>query len=514
MKGLRMNLIDLAEENYTKFGELVSVIFEDLEYTNAQMLQFSKKLANGLENLGVGAGDKVMVMLLNCPEVLISYQAILRVGGIIVPVVFLLGEREIAHLLRDSESVAMITSKDLLNKIDGYRDTVDTLEHVIIVEDEDIPQTTKFWEIVDGSSDERGPGQVKEDDLAVILYTAGTTGTPKGVMLNHGNLYSNAISCASVADVEPNDVGLHVLPLSHSYGLTAMNTGYMFDNRRVMMRWFDTEETFRLIEKHKVTVFAGVPAMYAMMLNSPVVDKYELSSLRRCSSGSAPLPVEIRRAFQEKFDCTIREGYGLSEAAPVVSTHFSDRPQKPGSIGQPIPGVGVKIIDEKDNEVPVGEIGELIVKGPNVSPGYYKMPAETANTFKKGWLYTGDMAKMDQDGDLFIVERKKDLIIRGGFNIYPRDVEEVLYQHPALLDAAVIGVPDPVMGEDVKAFLVLKEGQAATEQDIIDYCQQHLGKYKCPKHIEFIENIPRNPIGKVLRKVLRERDAKQSSLKS
>jgi len=501
-----MNLVELAEQNYTRFGERVSVIFEDKEYTNLEMLQFSKKLANGLKNLGVGPGDKVVVMLLNCPEVVISYQGILRTGGIIVPVLFLLGQREITHILKNSESVAIITSKDLLDRIDKDRDTIETLKHVIVVEDEDLPGTIRFWELLDGNSEDSIPIQIEEDDLAVILYTAGTTGTPKGVMLHHKNLYSNAVSLASTVDVEPDNVGLLVLPLSHSYGLTVMNTGYMFANKAVMMRWFDTEETFRLIERYKVTGFAGVPAMFAMILNSPEANKYDLCSLKRCGSGSAPLPVEILRGFQEKFDCTIREGYGLSEAAPVVSTHFPNRAQKPGSIGQPLPGVEVKIVDEKDRSVPVGETGELLVKGPNVSPGYYKLPEETAETFRNGWLYTGDMARMDEDGYLYIVERKKDLIIRGGFNIYPRDVEEVLYEHSVVVDAAVIGVPDPVMGEEVKAFVVLREGQTASEQDIIGHCQQHLGKYKCPRYVEFIDTMPRNPIGKILRKELRQRD--------
>jgi long-chain acyl-CoA synthetase len=504
-----MNLVELAEQNYTRFGERVSMIFEDRGYTNLEMLRLSKKLANGLKDLGVGPGDKVVVMLLNCPEVLISYQGILRAGGIIVPVLFLLGQREITHIVRNSESVAVITSKDLLDRIDKNRDAIETLKHVIVVEDENIPGTIRFWDLVGGCSEGTIPIQIREDDLAVILYTAGTTGTPKGVMLNHRNLYANAVSCSSMVDVNPEDVALAVLPLSHSYGLTVMNTGYLFGNKAVMMRWFDTEETFRLIERYKVTGFAGVPAMFAMMLNSPEADKYDLSSLERCACGSAPLPVEILRGFQEKFDCTIREGYGLSEAAPVVSGHYPNRPQKPGSIGQPIPGVEVKLVDKKNRSVPPGQIGELLVKGPTVSPGYYKLPEETAGTFRKGWLYTGDMARMDEEGYLYIVERKKDLIIRGGFNIYPRDVEEVLYEHSAVMDAAVIGVPDPVMGEEVKAFVVLRDGQSASEQHIIDHCQEQLGKYKCPRCVEFIDTMPRNPIGKILRKELRQRNANQ-----
>jgi long-chain acyl-CoA synthetase len=500
-----MNLVELANQHYKTFGEQVSVIFEDREYTNLQMLRFADQLANGLRGLGVKPGDKVMVMLLNCPEVLISYQGLLRAGGVIVPVLFLLGEREVAHILKNSEAVVLITSKDLLPKIEKDRPGIETLKHILVVEDEEIPGTISFWKLIRENSEIPVELEIDEYDLAVILYTSGTTGVPKGVMLSHKNLYSNAVSCASFADILPNDVGLQVLPLSHSYGLTVMNAGFMFNNKNVLLRWFDLEQTFKLIEKYKVTGFAGVPAMFAIMLNSPLAEQYDLSSLRSCGSGSAPLPLEVLRGFQDKFGCPVREGYGLSEAAPVVSAHRPDRPQKPGSIGIPIPGVAVRIVDDGDKDVPNGEIGELIVKGPNISPGYYKMPEETGKTFRNGWLYTGDMARMDEDGYLYIVERKKDLIIRGGFNIYPRDVEEVLFEHPAVLDVAVIGLPDPIMGEEVKAFVVLKSGQSVTEQEIIAHCQDRLGKYKCPKYIAFLDQLPRSPIGKVLRKELRNR---------
>jgi long-chain acyl-CoA synthetase len=267
----------------------------------------------------------------------------------------------------------------------------------------------------------------------------------------------------------------------------------MFPNKGVLMPWFDLEEACRLIEKYKVHGFAGVPAMFAMFLNSPeITDKYDLSSLKRCASGSAPLPVEVLKGFEEKFDCVILEGYGLSEAAPVVTAHYVDRERKPGSIGQVIPGVEIKVVDDKDNEVPIGEIGELIVKGPNISPGYYKLKEETEKTFKNGWLYTGDMAKMDEDGYVFIVDRKKDLIIRGGFNIVPRDVEEVLYTFPPVLEAAVVGVPDATMGEEIKAFVVLREEDKGnvTETEVIEHCQKTLAKYKTPKFVEFIDVLP------------------------
>jgi long-chain acyl-CoA synthetase len=500
-----MNLVELADQHYRKFGEQVSVIFEGQEYTNLQLLRFADQLANGLKRLGLEMGDKVMVMLMNSPEVLISYQGILRAGGIIVPVISFLGDREILHILRNSEAKVLITNRNLLGKIEKGRATLETLKDILIVEDEEIPETIKFWDLIKKSSAEPVVSDIDEYDLAVILYTAGTTGEPKGVMLTHRNLYSNVINSSSITDVRPDDVMLHVLPLSHSYGLTVMNSGYMYQQKNILMRWFDTEEAFRLIEKYKVTGFSGSPAMFAMMLNSPLANNYNLTSLRRCGSGSAPLPLDILRGFQEKFGCPIREGYGLSEAAPIVTRHRPDMPQKPGSIGIPIPGVEVRIVDEEDKDLPIGGIGELIVRGPNVSPGYYKMPEETGQTFRNGWLYTGDMARMDEDGYLFIVDRKKDLIIRGGLNIYPWDVEAVFYEHPAVEDVAVIGVPDPIMGEEIKAFVVLKPGHYITGQELIAYCRESLGRYKCPKYIEFIGQIPRNPVGKVQRQELRQR---------
>ncbi len=286
-----------------------------------------------------------------------------------------------------------------------------------------------------------------------------------------------------------------------------MNKAYQYGNRHVLMRKFQAEEAFRLIEKHKVTDFPGSPAMFIAMLNSPESQKYDLSSLQSCLSGAAPFPVASLLAFQEKFHCTVYEAYGLSEASPAVSTNYHHRPTKPGSIGQPIPEVEVRIVDDQDQEVPCEEVGELLVKGPNVSAGYYKLPEETARTFRNGWLYTGDMARMDEDGYLYIVERKKDLIIRGGFNIYPRDLEEILYQHPAVQDAVAIGVPDPVMGEEIKVYVVLKEGAGATAEDIHQYCREQLAKNKWPKFIEFVSALPRNPMGKILRKELRRQNA-------
>jgi len=502
-----MNLIELADQHNERFGETVSLYFNDEPYTNVRIRSNAISLANGLIGLGIKPGDKVLVMLMNSPEVMISYGGILRAGAIIIPVIFLLGPSEVAHILKNSEASAVIVSKAFLETINQAKQGVDTLKNVIVVEDEEIPDTIKFTDLIKNNPDTPPNIKVNDDDMAVILYTSGTTGVPKGVMLTHKNLYTNAVSCSELNDPEPHEVGLLMLPLSHSFGLTVMNVGLMFPNTAVLMSWFDLEGACKLIEKYKVTGFAGVPAMFAMFVNTPeITDKYDLSSLERTSSGSAPLPVEVLKAFEEKFDCVVLEGYGLSEAAPVVTAHYVDRERKPGSIGQVIPGVEIKVVDENNNEVPTGEIGELTVKGPNVSPGYYKLKDETESTFKNGWLHTGDMAKMDEDGYVYIVDRKKDLIIRGGFNIVPRDVEEVLYTFPPVLEAAVVGVPSSTMGEEVKAFVVLREEHKGkiTEQEIIDHCQKTLAKYKTPRFVEFIDVLPRNAIGKVQRKELRE----------
>jgi long-chain acyl-CoA synthetase len=501
-----MNLVELAENNYKKFGEYRSLIFEDKEYTNVEMLIYSRKIANGLKKLGIGPGNNVVVMVHNCPEVLISYQGILRTGSIIVPVISMLNEKELAHILKNSKAVAIITSRDFMPKVEFVREEIETLRYVIIVEDDHVPGTLNFWDLLNESSDEPISINIKDDDLAVIIYTAGTTGTPKGVMLTHQNLYTAAVNGASARDVKRTNITLGVLPLSHSFGITIMNTSFIFGNLFVLIPRFDIDETFRMIEKHKVTNFPGVPAMFGFMLSVPPEKrkKYDLSSLKNVTSGSAPLPVETLEAFEREFDCTITEGYGLTEASAVVSIGYFDRVIKAGSVGQPIPEIEVRIVDENDKDVPTCEVGELIVAGPNISPGYYNMPEETANTFKNGWLYTGDIARLDENGYIYIVERKKDLIIRGGFNIYPRDIEEVLHRHPAVQEAAVIGMPDPIMGEEVKAYIVLSTNKTASEQEIIDFCRQHLSKDKCPKFVEFLNSLPKSTIGKVLRKELRK----------
>ena len=499
-----MNLITLADETINTFGEYPFLIFDDRLYTNKQIIREANRLAAALAKLGLKKGDNIVVMLPNCPEVIISYQGILRALGVIVPLIPLMNEKELLHILANCEAAAIITIRDIFLKNEKPLLDHPTVKHIITLGDETLPGTLSFNQLIHDAPESYASPAIDENDLAVILYTAGTTSSPKGVMLTHKNLYSNAVNAARAHDTRSSDTTLVALPLSHSFGLTSMNKAYQYGNLHVLMRKFQPEEVFRLIEKYKVTDFPGAPAMFIAMLNNPDAGKYDLSSLTSCLSGSAPFPVASLLAFQKKFDCTVYEAYGLSEASPAVSTNYHNRTTKPGSIGQPIPEVEVRIVDDEDHDVPRGEVGELLVKGPNVSVGYYRLPEETARTFRGGWLHTGDMARMDEDGYLYIVERKKDLIIRGGFNIYPRDLEEILYRHPAVEDAVAIGIPDPVMGEEIKVYIVLKEDAKASAEDIRQYCREQLAKNKWPKEIEFIRALPRNPMGKILRKELRK----------
>jgi long-chain acyl-CoA synthetase len=490
-----MNLARLGEDSVHTFGEYVSLAFEGREWTNVEQQRAGSRFAHALRRLGLGAGDRVVVLLPNCPEVLQAYTGILKAGGVIVPVVFLLGPDEVRHILADSEAKVVVTAPELLGKLAGWTGTV------VLVGG---GQGGLAWDtLVAGEPDTFPTAERADDDLAVILYTAGTTGRPKGVALSHANLAANARSAASLYELDRTRWALMVLPLSHSYGLTVMNAGSILGTRGVLLRWFNPEAVLEAIQRYRVESMAGVPTMYVYLLHYPDAGNFDTSSMRSWGSGAAPLPLEIVEPFERRFGGRILEGYGLTEASPVVSAHRVSSVRKLGSVGPPIPGVEVAILDDADRPVAAGEVGEVCVRGANVMQGYYRLPDETARTLRGGWLHTGDMGRLDGDGYLYIVERKKDLIIRGGFNIYPREVEEVLYAHPAVAEAAVVGMRDALMGEEVLAFVALKPGATAETGALIEFCQARLAKYKCPKQVRFVEALPKSPIGKILRKELR-----------
>ena len=502
-----MNLVKLGDEHLEKFGEKLAYVFEDEEFTSKRLNDMGRKLAGGLKALGIRRGDHVVVSLSNSPEVFACFAAIWRLGAVIVPIMFLLGENETRYILEHSDAKAVITSQDLLSKIQSARKGISHIKNVIVLGGEDTEDLIDFYGLVKHSSPEQHTEEMEEDDIALMIYTSGTTGQPKGVMLSHNNLYQNALASLKANEITRGTITLLCLPLAHSFGVVVMNSGNLVpfkESSGVLMRWFHPEEIFRLIEKYQVTNFIGVPTMYQMLINHPAADKYDTGSLKRCTISAAPVTEELYRAFTSRFNCEMYEGYGLTEASPSVALCRPSMPIKKGSTGVPLPGVEVKIFDLEDNELPVGEQGEIVVKGPNVMIGYYKRTKDTQEALRGGWLHTGDVGYLDDEGYLFITDRMKDMIIKGGYNLYPSEIEGYLEEHSAIGEVSVIGVPDEKYGEEIMAFVVQMPGQELTEQNIIDFAKSKMTPFKAPSRVKFVDALPKSLVGKVLKKELRK----------
>jgi long-chain acyl-CoA synthetase len=437
---------------------------------------------------------------------LISYPAIWSAGCVAIPVLALLDTNELSYILKNSEAKAVITTPELYTKVMDAARSGASLRHVIVIgEPKEVPEgALPFDRLVAESEPMAEPVDREGSDLAVILYTSGTTGNPKGVMQTHANLFANAYNgYNSQARKDLRLTSLLVLPLAHSFGLGVAIGGNLYGGKAILTRWFDPELSLKLIDEYEIQAMAGVPTMYIYMMNHPHADQYDTSTMERWLVGGAPMLHEQIKQFEKKFGGRVFIGYGLTESCPGISGDREDLPSKPGSCGVPNSGVKVKIVDEEGNVLGPNQPGEICAIGDNISPGYYKMPDATAETFKDGWLHTGDVGYLDDDGYLFIVERKKDLIIRGGFNVYPKDVEEVLAAHPAVQECAVVGVPDALMGEEVCAYIVKKHGTHVSGAELIAHCQSRLAKYKTPKHVEFLDAMPKTNIGKIQKKELR-----------
>lgn len=500
-----MNLNAILRENVKQFGTYPVLIFEGKEYTNTYIDEASSQLANSLMEIGVEKGDRVLVTMPNCPEVVIAFNGIIKRGAVAVPIMPLLQAQEINYILQDCQPKVVLTTELLLPKLHEAVKGLDSPPKVFSLDKQESSHT--LLNMMEGASKIAPEVSIDENDEAALLYTAGTTGNPKGVMLTHKNLYSNAKAAAETASIlklKQGRVALGILPFSHAFGFTMMNVTLILGDKNVLLPQFDPVKVFEAIEKYKVTHSAMVPAMFHALYHHPDADKYDTSSFFACTSGSAALPQQLARNFQRKFSCIILEGYGLSEAAPIVTATNPMKKIKPGSVGLPLPGIKIAVVDEKGNHLPPNEVGELIVSGPNVLKGYYGKPEETKEVLRDGWLHTGDMARIDEEGYLFIVDRKKDLIIRGGFNIYPRDLEELFMTHPDVAEAGVVGVPSPSMGEEVVAYIVKRKGSTVTEEDLFQFCQEKLAKYKTPRFIKIIGYMPRNLIGKIDKVKLRE----------
>lgn len=517
-----------------RIGELISqaadnapnrtaVIFKGQKTTYKQLLAQTNQVSNGLLKSGVKTGHKVAILLENRPEYLIYYYAVNRIGAVVVPINNFLKGEEVKYILEDCSVNSLVTSpKYYKAEIKGIEAKLTTVKNIILCGDTEELEGTEYGEsdinFVNNSSfvsleksDPVPTSEFSPEDLAVIIYTSGTTGHPKGAMLSHRNIVSNANSCYNVLECTSKDKMLLYLPMFHSFTeLACMVMPIYLKIPIVLIERIDRVEIRAAIKRFRPTIMIGVPSVYTALLGAKLnfIQKW-LNPIRIYISGAAPLPVEVLRKFELKFNRPLVEGYGLSEASPVVSVNPVSGIRKPGAVGLPVPDVQVKIVDENGKEAGPKEDGELLVKGPNVMMGYYNQTEETASTLKDGWLHTGDIAHKDEDGYIYIVERKKDMLIYRGCNIYPREVEEVLYKHPAVLDAAVVGIPDASRGELPKAFIVLKEGAQATEKDLKRFCMQHMARYKVPRLFSFESDLPRTPTGKVLKKELRKRILKE-----
>ncbi|WP_047151029.1 long-chain-fatty-acid--CoA ligase [Aneurinibacillus tyrosinisolvens] len=500
-----MTLIKNLQRGARQHPDAIAYLFEDQSATYGEFYQSVKNTAVNLAGQGIGKGDTVALLLGNSPHFLITYYGALLAGAAVVPINPIYTPHEISFILQNSRTKLAVAAAPLLPAFEALHGKLPDLQRVVLIGGTSEHDWTMPYEelIAHSIADFEAPA-LEEDDIAVILYTSGTTGVPKGAMLTHQNLASNADSIAQYLTVNAEDRFVTVLPMFHVFCMTVcMNAPIAIGASMIIIPRFSPTEVVRMIREKHATVFVGVPTMYNFILQTPGVTPADLDSLRICISGGASLPVALLHNFEEKFNKKISEGYGLSEASPVTAFNPVDGVRKPGSIGVDIPGVRNKIVDEEGEELPRGQVGELIVQGPNVMKGYLNLPEETAMTLQNGWLHTGDMAYMDEDGYIFIVDRKKDLIIVGGYNVYPREVEEVLYHHPQVVEAAVIGAPDENQGEIVQAYVV-RQDDSLTEEALREHCRSELAKYKVPHSIVFIKELPKNTTGKILRRALRD----------
>ncbi|MBA4538315.1 long-chain-fatty-acid--CoA ligase [Bacillus aquiflavi] len=523
-----------------EFPDKVAIHFLGKKVTYQELYEAALKLSRYLRELGINKGDRAAIMLPNTPQAVISYYGILMAGGVVVQTNPLYMEREIEYQMKDSGAKVIITLDVLFPRVMKVMPKTN-LEHIIVTAIKDFlpfpkniiypfKQKKQFGLVVNVNHKgnhhllteilKKPVGEEPKidfdfnEDLALLQYTGGTTGAPKGVMLTHKNLVSNASMCAAwmYKCKRGEEIVLGVLPFFHVYGMTAvMILAIMQGYKMILLPKFDAETTLKTIQKEKPTLFPGAPTIYIGLLNHPNLQKYNLSSIDSCISGSAPLPIEVQQRFEEITGGKLVEGYGLTESSPVTHANFLwERPSIKGSIGVPWPETDAAIVSlETGEHLPPGEIGEIAVKGPQVMKGYWNRPEETEEVLRDGWLFTGDLGYMDEDGYFYVVDRKKDMIIAGGFNIYPREIEEILYEHPDVQEVVVAGVPDPYRGETVKAYIVLKEKATVTEKALNEFARKHLAAYKVPRIYEFRNELPKTAVGKILRRALVDEERKR-----
>ena len=502
-----MTLGQMLEATARRLPRKCAIKFSGRKISYHELNESVNSISHNLLALGLKKGDRVGIFSENCPEYIMTYFGALKIGGIAVPINSFLTGNEVKYIVDNCQIQVLVTSSKFLKTLQPVLSQMASIKKLIVIgEERDTAEYLSFATFLKNDNANSPESPVSEDDLAVFIYTSGTTGHPKGAMLTHRNLVCNAQDSAAATDFREKDKILIFLPLFHSFTFTVGVLTPVFLGSTVLLLGSVKSMTDirHAILFDRVSLLIGVPAVFNVLANKqfPWFFKY-IHAIGLMVSGSAPLPTPVIGQIEQKFGCPLCEGYGLSEASPVVAVNPRYGVRKPGSIGLALPHVEVKIVDEHRKELPVGEVGELAVKGPNVMQGYFNMPEETAKTIVDGWLLTGDIAKLDQDGYIYIVDRKKDMLLVRGVNVYPREIEDVLYQHPKILECAVIGVPDESKGEIPKAFIVVKDGETLTEREVRDHIKERLAAYKHPKYIEFRPSLPKNATQKIMKRDLR-----------
>jgi long-chain acyl-CoA synthetase len=511
---MSLNLASLLRQSATATPDKIAISMTGIEMSYGTLHSYTKLFAGALKGLGIKKGQHVALMLPNVPYFTVAYFGGHYAGTPIVPMNVLLMAPEIAFHLNDSDAVAIVVWEGFYEQARIAFDNTDSCKHIIVAKadrnDTNAPEgASNMVDLMGHALPVEELPNTMPDDTAVVLYTSGTTGRAKGAELTHFNLFYNAdYAGTKLLPMNSDTVALATLPLFHSFGQTVIQNAVLgAGGTIVLLPRFTPDDAMGLMQSHKVTLFAGVPTMYFAILNNPNAGNYDLSSLELCVSGGSPMPVEVMLAFDNKYTVNILEGYGLSETSPIASFNVLGETKKPGSIGIPLKGVEFKLVDAENNTITeAGKPGEICIKGHNVMKGYYRRPEATTAAFTDGWFHSGDIAQRDEEGYYFIVDRKKDMIIRGGFNVYPREIEEVLYSHPSVGEAAVVGVPHEKHGEEVKAFVALKPGANATVEQLIQHCKESLAAYKYPRTLEIMSALPKGATGKILKRELRNQN--------
>lgn len=488
------NLADHLTTTAAEHADRPAIRLDDSVLSYAELLEGAQRVAALLADKGVEPGDRVGLVLPNVPAFPVLFYGAVAAGAVVVPMNPLLKAREVEYYLDDSGAKVVFAWHEMADEA-GKGAEAQGIECIAV-------DPADFTDLLAEHEPREDVAEREDDDTVVLLYTSGTTGKPKGAELTHANMRSNAaVSAETLVELTPEDVVMGCLPLFHCFGLTCgLNAAVLKGACLTLIPRFDAEKALEVIGRDEVTVFEGVPTMYAGMLNAPDASSYDVSSLRTCISGGSAMPVEVMKKFEDAFGCIVLEGYGLSETSPVASFNRPDLERKPGTIGVPVRGVEMKAVDDERNEVEQGEVGEIAIKGENVMKGYWEREEETAEAIQDGWFLSGDMATVDEDGYFTIVDRKKDLIIRGGYNVYPREVEEALYEHDGVAEVAVIGIPHDDLGEEVGAAIALKEKGSASEEELQEFAKERLAAYKYPRHVWLVDELPKGPTGKILRR--------------